>query len=276
VHAIGMDASRRSHQVTHIPNSPDVAAVLADLQHRIVAALGADLVGLYVFGSLVYGDFTPGTSDLDLLAVTRRPMTGADIDRLRDMHDGIVARHPAWDGRIEVAYQSEHGLRTWATECSPMGIISPGEPIHLIDAGADWRINWWFVLDHGVTLLGPPPETLIAPIPREVFVAASRELGLAWRERIHDITDQRGESYAILTTCRALVTHRTGEHVSKQRAAAWVAGRHPEWADLIAMALERRVSAEDNGPVDTFTDTVRFIAWASAELDEPPSRDTNS
>ncbi len=256
--------------------SSDIAALLDDLQTGIHSVLGDDLVGLYLFGSLVHGDFTPGTSDIDLLAATRRFMTEADIDRLREMHYEIVARHPAWEDRIEVAYQSLHGLRSWATERSPMGIISPGEPIHLIEAGADWRINWYFVLDHSVTLAGPPPKAIIPPIPHEVFVDAARELGLWWRERIHEVRDQRGESYAILTTCRALYTHHTGEHVSKQRAAAWVAERHPEWASLIAMALERRVSAEDNGPVDTFPDTVRFIAMATAELEGHPKPDTES
>jgi hypothetical protein len=255
--------------------SSDVAAVLDDLQTGIETVLGDDLVGLYLFGSLVSGDFTPATSDIDLLAAARRLMTEGDIDRLRAMHRAIVDRHPAWDDRIEVAYQSLHGLRTWPTERSPMGIISPGEPIHLIEAGADWRINWFFVLDHGVTLVGPPPETIIPPIPREVYVEAARELGLSWRERIHTVTDQRGESYAILTTCRALYTHHTGEHVSKQKAAAWVADRHPEWINLIDMALERRVSPEDNGPVDTLPDTVRFIEWATSGSKTGPKPGTN-
>ena len=112
--------------------------------------------------------------------------------------------------------------------------------------------------------------TIIPPIPREVLVDAARESGVSWRERIHTVTDQRGESYAILTTCRALYTHHTGEHVSKQRAATWVAARHPEWSELIAMALERRVSEDDNGPVDTLPETIRFIEWATAELETDP------
>jgi hypothetical protein len=262
--------------VQHFHPSGDIAPVLSDLRAGVRAVLGNDLVGLYLFGSLVYGDFTPGTSDLDLLAAARRFMTEADIDRLRAMHQAIVDRHPAWDGRIEVAYQSLHGLRTFMTERSPMGIISPGEPIHLIEAGADWRINWFFVLDHGVTLFGPPPASIIPPIPREVFVDAARELGLSWRERIHTVSDQRGESYAILTTCRALYTCHTGEHVSKQKAAAWVRSRHPEWSVLIDMALERRVAEAANGPVDTFADTVRFIEWATAALETGPEPDATS
>ncbi|HEV2128036.1 MAG TPA: GNAT family N-acetyltransferase [Thermomicrobiales bacterium] len=255
---------------------PEIAVLLAEIRGGIAATLGNDLVGLYLFGSLVSGDFTPGVSDIDLLAVSQRFMTDPDIDRLRDMHREFVERHPEWEDRIEVAYQSKHGLRTWQTERSPMGIISPGEPIHLIEAGAEWRINWFFVLDHGVTLAGPPPETLIAPITREVFIEAARELGRSWIDRIHTVTDQCGESYAILTVCRALYSHQAGELVSKQQAARWVQARRPEWSELIEMALERRVSPNDNGPDDSFDDTVRFIETMAAELDGDNAPDASA
>jgi hypothetical protein len=264
------------YRVAEFSPDPDIAALLDELREDIAAMLGDDFVGLYLFGSLAYGDFTPGVSDIDLLAVTGRFVTEDDIDRLREMHREIVHRHPEWEDRIEVAYQSTQGLRTWRTERSPMAIISPGEPIHLIEAGDDWRINWFFVLDHGVTLFGPPPETLIAPIPKSVFVDAARELGRDWLTRIHTVGDQRGESYAILTLCRALYTHHTGELVSKVKAARWVQKRHPEWAPLIDMALERRVSADDNGPVDTYPETIRFIETMVPLLDKAHQSDTDS
>lgn len=246
---------------------PEIAHVLDELQAGIETALGDEFVGLYLFGSLVYGDFTPGVSDIDLLAVSRRVVTETDIDRLRAMHRALTDRFPEWNDRIEVAYQSLHGLQTFHTERSPMGIISPGEPMHLIEAGDDWLINWYFVLDHGVTLAGPPPETIIAPISHEAFVTAARDQGRRWPSELRYVKDQRGESYAILTVCRALYTHHTGELVSKIQAARWVQARHPEWTDLIEMALERRLSAEDNGPVDTFDDTVRFIDMIIGEIE---------
>ena len=247
--------------------NPEISNLLNELRTGIASILGDDFVGLYLFGSLVYGDFTDGVSDIDLVTVTRRIITERDIDQLREMHRNIVERHPAWDDRIEVAYQSLHGLRTFRTERSPMGIISPGEPLHLVEAGDEWLVNWYFVLDHGVTLAGPPPDTIIAPIPDELFVEAAREMAREWSRRIHEVTDQRGESYAILTVCRALYTHHTGAHVSKQRAARWVQAHYPEWSDLIEMALERRVSAEGSGPDTTFDETARFIDFVNADID---------
>lgn len=250
-----------------IATDPKIAAVLNELRTNIASALGDDLVGLYLFGSLVHGDFTDGVSDLDLVAVTRRVVTEADIDRLREMHRQLVRRHPEWDDRIEVAYQSVHGLRTFRTERTPMGIISPGEPLHRVEAGYEWLMNWYFVLDHGITLMGPPPASIIPPIPREEFVEATRAHAREFTRRVQSVDSQRGESYAILTVCRALYTHHTGELVSKATAARWVRERHPEWSSLIAMALERRVSADDNGPVDTFDGAVRFVEMVNREID---------
>jgi hypothetical protein len=49
-------------------------------------------------------------------------------------------------------------------------------------------------------------------------------------------------AYTILTMCRALRTVRTGTHGSKQEAAAWTRERMPEWAWLVNVALECRLS----------------------------------
>lgn len=253
------------------PTSPEISHLLDDLQDGIASVLGDDFVGLYLFGSLVYGDFTDSVSDIDLLAVSRHVPTESDLDRLRGMHREIVVRHSEWEDRVEAAYQSLHGLRTFRTERSPMGITSPGEPLHLIDAGDDWLINYSFVLDHGVTLAGPPPDTIIAPISHAMFVEAARNIARDWARRIHDVQNQRGESYAILTVSRALYTHRTGQLVSKQAAARWVKATYPPWSGLVDMALERRISPEDNGPVDTFQDTIRFIAMVNNEISDQQS-----
>jgi len=48
----------------------------------------------------------------------------------------------------------------------------------------------------------------------------------------------------ILTLCRTLYTHETGEHVSKEDAATWARRELPEWGGLIGDALRWRVTRE--------------------------------
>ncbi|MBI3647417.1 MAG: nucleotidyltransferase domain-containing protein [Actinobacteria bacterium] len=45
-------------------------------------ALGVDLVGSYLFGSVVTGDFDPGISDVDTVAVLRSDLTAAQLAAL--------------------------------------------------------------------------------------------------------------------------------------------------------------------------------------------------
>jgi hypothetical protein len=63
---------------------PDVAAHLARFQDRLAATI--DLRGLYVYGSLTTGDFSPARSDMDVIAVTGGEPDKAARERLRRLH----------------------------------------------------------------------------------------------------------------------------------------------------------------------------------------------
>jgi hypothetical protein len=63
---------------------PDVSAHLSRLKEGLTAAI--DLRGLYVYGSLTTGDFSPASSDMDIVAVTEREPDQGALDRLRSLH----------------------------------------------------------------------------------------------------------------------------------------------------------------------------------------------
>lgn len=110
-------------------------------------------------------------------------------------------------------------------------------------------MNWYLVRDHGLTLFGPPPETIVPPISRDEFVEAVRDHARASAIWAAQRPGRKAHSYAVLTLCRALYTHRFGEHVSKERAATWAQGAMAQWAPLIDDALQWRsvAHAPDDG-----------------------------
>lgn len=243
---------------------PDIEKLLSSLLDQMQRILDRRLVGLYLYGSLVAGDFDLEISDIDLLAVTSFDIDDKAFEQLQGMHDDLAAKNPNWDGRIEVQYLSAHALRTFKTQSSQMAAISPGEPFHIKDAGMDWLINWYIVRKKSVTLFGPSPQTLIPPISKQEFLQASREHAKVWVEWTNQSRDGKGQSYAILTVCRALVASQNGEQASKKRAALWVQGQFPQWAWLIQKALVWRAArrVEKAAYEATFSETARFIHFA--------------
>lgn len=225
------------------------------------ATLGENLVGLYLYGSLVTGDFDPATSDIDLLAVTRSALTEREIASLDKMHADFARQHGDWDGRIEVAYLSVDALKTYRTHASEIAVISPGEPFHTKEAGIDWLINWYVVREKGVVLFGPPQATFIDPITQEEYVRSVREYAAYLQERIDHVYTQPSQAYAILTACRALYTVKTGAIPSKRQAAEWAEKELPEWSTLIRNALAWREAWRDQSAdhAATLDQTRRFV-----------------
>ncbi len=239
---------------------PDVNALLDRLLAQMQTVLGQKLVGLYLSGSLVTGDFDEGISDVDLLAAVGGDLDEAEFNALKTMHDGVVTNDPQWDNRIEIAYLSLHGLRTFKTQTSKIGIISPGEPFHIITADRLWLPNWYMVREKGVTLFGPAPQSIIEPISKEEFIQVIKEHVRGWREWVKDMYYRGSQAYAILTLCRALYTVRNGEQVSKRKAALWAQNELPAWSALIEKALLwRQTSKEDADHATTIPETQRFV-----------------
>src|SRR5689334_18419057 len=106
-------------------NYPHINRLLADLLARMQAILGDKLVGLYLYGSLVTGDFDDTVSDIDLLAAITDDLTEPQFSALQAMHHQFVADYPERQDRLEIAYLSLGALQTFKTQSSPIGIISP-------------------------------------------------------------------------------------------------------------------------------------------------------
>jgi predicted nucleotidyltransferase len=250
----------RSPEPAYSTGHADVDALLDLLGGRIRALLGPKLLGLYLTGSLVTGDFDPLVSDVDLLAVTSVALSRRDVERLAAMHAALATQEPRWQNRIEVAYLSRAALRTYRTRTSTMAVTSPGEPFHTKPAGRDWLLNWFVVRERGVALHGPPPAAFIGPISAEEVTLAVHE-GAEWR-RARVPRHRNGQVFTILTMCRALHTVETGELASKRQAAAWAASALPEWAGLIEGALtwwREHWYDQDVDHEATAADTVAFV-----------------
>ena len=216
--------------------------LLARLTGDLSAVLGGRLIGAYLYGSLVTGDFDFDVSDLDLVVVMRQALDAPVFAALHGLHTRVIGDYPAWDDRLELAYISAAGLRHFRTISSRLGIISPGEPFHLIKAGDDWLISWYALREHGIALRGPPITALIDPLPKQAWLAAVSEHILAYRHSVKNATDAAFLAYIVLTVARGLFSLAHQGDGSKAQAARWLADRKPQWRELLMLAMRIRRS----------------------------------
>jgi predicted nucleotidyltransferase len=143
----------------------DIALLLSRLRDEIAAR--GDLVGLYVYGSLATGDFSPASSDIDVIVVLEREPDKAALRELAQLH-AAVARSSGAAERLHCLYV-------------PVEAGADPDRLHNYWFG-DRMTHWQLKLltqaeltSVGVALYGPWPPPGIAPVPIEDIQAAVHE-----------------------------------------------------------------------------------------------------
>jgi predicted nucleotidyltransferase len=246
----------------------DINQLLELLLSEMYKVLGAKLIGLYLYGSLVIGDFDPNISDIDLVAALSSDIDDKEFGALQKMHDDFAKKYKEWDDRIEVCYISVAALHAVRSSTSQIANISPGEPFHRRESSKEWLTDWYVVREKGIPLFGPSPKSIIESISKDEFIRSVKANVKAWRIWIHDMHNRKSQAYAILTLCRALYTYKNGEQVSKKQAAKWAEQEFPEWSKLIQNALLWREGwrNEQVAHAETFPDTLEFVYFAISQF----------
>jgi len=248
--------------------SPEANAMLRALRTGIQQALGENLVGVYLRGSLATGDFMLEISDLDLLAVTERPVNDAEFTALAAMHEELAALPNPYANRVEIAYIDRRALRRY-TPGRQHPTLEQGEALTWRAHGSNWILERWVVREHGIALCGPDPRTLIDPISAEALCAAVRDRLRDWDEWAHQPDDpdwqlpRAHKAYVVETMCRALYTLAHGTLPSKQQAVAWALKALPEpWRSTVERSRAWR--SDDTVDPTIVPEVMGFVRWTAA------------
>lgn len=246
---------------------PEVDSLVNELSGGIKSVFGNELMGMYVFGSLVTGDFEPERSDVDILAIVKHDITPQQLDSLHGMHAQFVDQHPSWRERIEVDYVPIDGMRDFKTKASRIARIAPGDPLDFQTMDINWLMDWYMVLRYGQTVQGPPPEELIPAITQREFIASVEKRLPSWLAEVKEAHHIGYQSYIILSLCRSLYVLEFSEQVSKKQAGKWVAGQYPQWRGLIEKAMEWKGSPDRSKSPETRAQTEEFVKFVLTEAD---------
>ena len=222
---------------------PEVNALLARLRADMRGVLGADLTGLYLYGSLAGGDFDPRSSDIDFAAATAIPLSGAQIGALEHMHKEIWQSGGKWAAKLEGCYVPIALLRRH----DPHGPACPTineRQFYTAPLGSDWIIQRHTLRESGIVLAGPDPRELIDTVPPKSLLGAV--LGYLWEwwqpmlAESSRLSSREYQAYAVLSMCRVLYTIEHAQHAigSKPASARWaIATLGPQWASLIDQSI---------------------------------------
>jgi hypothetical protein len=252
---------------SRFPQFPGVDAALDALLGGVRGVVGPWLVGLYLNGSLAAGDYTPGRSDIDFIAVTTEDLPADLLPALAQMHAAIAQNHPLLvHSPIEGSYIPLADLRRWDPRRSNHPHLGADGHFAIEVHGSDWVIQRYLLLRFGLPLCGPPLEGMIDPVEPEALRAAAKGiLREWWAPRLDDpadlVTDEY-QVYTVLTMCRSLYTIRRGAVAAKCDAAAWAIDVLPApWPELIEQARTWR----QGGQFDRLDDSLAFLRFTLAE-----------
>lgn len=212
------------------PDADDLVRSFADTV-RPVAAVSA----FWVAGSLATGDYRPGTSDLDLVALVESPLDDGQQRGLAELH-GALVQHDVRATKLHCDYLP-------ATEVDDVG----GEHLRWAH-GELYRhplsgIARAELLRFGVTVYGPAPGDVLPPVDDADLAAAVRgELTGYWTDALRKPHLWLQDVYVdigLFTLARAEATLQDGRLITKEEALPRLAGLGVD-PGLVAEMRQRR------------------------------------
>jgi hypothetical protein len=216
------------------------ADVSAHLERFTRGLLGvADLHGLYLYGSLTTGDFSPASSDIDLVAVTGDEPDQATRERLESLHQELASAGGAF-ARLNCLYV-------------PAGTLADSQRLRTYwyeDRFTQWELKVMTMaeLAHaGRARHGPWPPPGLPEVSLADLRAHLRDrLDSYWRERTgrEDIWLQpTWVDSALITLPRMAAVLDDGVLITKSEAIGRLAGFGvPPW---LSEEIRRRRAGED-------------------------------
>ncbi len=222
------------------PQSADRTSALnagGTTRDALVRALGSSLVAAYLHGSAVLGGYRPDRSDLDILALTERPMADQELDAVAA--NVIDGEYPAKGLEMTLMTREEARQPDLRAPRFQMHITTggPNGVTRVVDGRSregdrDLVLHLAVCRRRGLTLIGPPPEETLASVP-------TARIRSAMLDEIEWATVSGQPEYLVLTSARAWLFAETGRIASKIEAGEWAARRYPEPA-VIGSALIRQ------------------------------------
>jgi streptomycin 3"-adenylyltransferase len=232
-------------------------SILEELQARLRDLLGANLHGMYVYGSLAFGCYNPARSDVDVIVVTRRRLAAETRSPL-----SVLLRELGPAAKLEISFLSRADLDPWRYPC-PFDYHFSHTSEKRDGAGVYFAAEIVNARTRGVALVGPPTEETLPDVPDADYLdCVVRDIRWA-RENF----DEVGPVYAVLNCCRVLAYANERVVLSKADGGEWGVRELPRrYRPLAERALQAYRSEARDDSVFARQDVWELMDWVEATL----------
>jgi hypothetical protein len=229
--------------------------------------------GLYLHGSIGFGEWHAGRSDVDFVAVTRERPTAREVARLDAVHErlGSTFPHPSYDG----FYVTWADLARPSDDCPDVPCILAGDFREAFRYDVS-PVTWHELAWHGLTLRGPD----LADVDVWTDLPALRRfthdnLSSYWEPHVRELATFPDEAArADLVAWFALGIPRLHHLLATNRLTSKSgAGEHAleafgeQWRILLAEALSYRATGERIGMLDDAELARQNIAFSTRAVE---------
>lgn len=222
----------------------DLNIVLRDLVTRVRDVLSDDFIGAYLQGSFAIGDFDI-YSDVDFIILVDEDIPDDQLPTLQAVHADIFKLDCAWAQHLEGSYIPKAALTRLPPPPRQFLYLDHGSTELVRSNHDDSLVVYWSLRERGITLIGPEPRSLVAPVPVNALRQEVLDTMHTWRE--HWLSNPTGldnrfyQPFAVLSYCRMLQTLESGTVESKRAGAMWARDAlDSRWHPLIQRALDAR------------------------------------
>ena len=243
-----MKQTKREDIVTHINPAPTEDSSLNTVLHtlfiRVQAELGENFVGAYLQGSSAL-DAREKSSDVDFLVVVEQDFDDTTMQRIQTIHRELYDTGQFWAQNLEGSYMPRDILKQPQDNPQPVWYIDHGHRDFERSTHDNDCVVRWVTRERGITVAGPPPETLIDPVSTEALrqevYQVMQTYGQPYITGEQDFKNRWQQSFMIVLFARMLHTLATGEIHSKPAAVQWVQQTLDErWHSVVQQAHEDR------------------------------------
>jgi predicted nucleotidyltransferase len=242
----------------------DINIFIETYTRGVTELLYSNIVGIYLTGSLSYGDFNYNSSDIDITNITEQAITVAELELIKKFHCDLLNDFPVLSRRFESTYTPKYMLKNISPPTEPRPWYFGGEEklYEKAQYGNEWIINNYLLYNYSITLAGTAFQNICNEIPIvEVQKACINDYIKEWKEKIYDLNFLDNDHYAayfVLNLCRIYYTINNAEISSKKVSANWVKQKFTEWNDLISKAQGWEYD-KDFKDIDEIINFAKFI-----------------